>query len=810
MGGLKLKSLLLCATISCVPAITVAQEAGADGDIIVTARKRDETSLQVPVVLTAVSGAELERRAIVSLDTLARIVPQLQIGASGGSVQGGHVGIRGISGSEANPLADQAVSFNIDGVQVARSTVRRMSEMDIGQVEVLKGPQALFFGKNSPAGIISIRSADPTEQFQAKAKLGYETYAREWRGEGFVSGPITDTLGARLALFGTTQQGWFKNDLDGSNEFRTGPSRLPKSEEWAVRGTLKWEPTDRFDARFKISYNALDDVGMANTLERTNCPQGVPQNGGGPENCKLDGRGSILQIGKFLGTLNPAFITKDGNNFMELKQALISHEMNFALSDKFSLTSLTGYYYLDQRWGDNFSGGWNPATVLASAGSFGTKEFSQELRLKSDLEGPVNFLVGAYYQKSNTFIEQNTFLGLQPNLAGVNPTQINAYKVRQKGEGYSGFGQLILTPVDKIEVTAGGRYSFERKRLTVVEQANLFPPRPGPVPLEEVPFDPLFPRANSWNDFSPEVTISYRPTSDLNIFANYKQGFLSGGFAGGATNFAANDVRYDQQNIEGFEGGVKARLFDGAVRTNLALYRYVITGMQITTVVNDLQSGAPVQRVINAGKSVSKGIEADISYKTPLDGLTLRGAVGYNDAKYSRFTATCYTSQTQEQGCNAGIPTSTVINGETYLTFPLQDLSGHQVLRAPKWSGTVGASYDQDINSTLRIGFDADLNFSSSFDGASTASPAARQDAFRLLDLSARLGQQDDSWEVALIGRNLTNQFYSFRRGDMPITGSGTGRAENDPRGRVEPDSVAAAVARGREVMLQLTVRFGQ
>jgi iron complex outermembrane recepter protein len=156
-------------------------------EITVTARERDETLIDVPVVVTAVSGQALQQRGVTNLDGIARLVPQLLIGNQSGSVQGGNISIRGIAGPDSNPFGDQAVSFNIDGVQIAKGFVRRMADTDIAQVEVLKGPQALFFGKNSPAGIVSIRTADPTDTFEAKATVGYETEASEFRTEAFVA-----------------------------------------------------------------------------------------------------------------------------------------------------------------------------------------------------------------------------------------------------------------------------------------------------------------------------------------------------------------------------------------------------------------------------------------------------------------------------------------------------------------------------------------------------------------------------------------------------------------------------------------------
>lgn len=147
-------------------------------EIIVTARKRAESQLDVPVALTAVSGETLQTRGIFTVDALTKLAPSVKIADAGGVPQGGILTIRGFSGPENVITTDQAVSFNVDGVQVARASVRRMAQMDIASIEVLKGPQALFYGKNSPAGVISVNTADPTDEFEMKASLGYEFVGR--------------------------------------------------------------------------------------------------------------------------------------------------------------------------------------------------------------------------------------------------------------------------------------------------------------------------------------------------------------------------------------------------------------------------------------------------------------------------------------------------------------------------------------------------------------------------------------------------------------------------------------------------------
>ncbi|MBZ9649886.1 TonB-dependent receptor [Sphingobium sp. 3R8] len=779
------------AIISCVGLVSVApaaaqgggtHDAVSAGDIVVTARKRDETSLSVPVVVSAVGGAELQQRGIASLDGLATIVPALMIGSTGGSVQGGNVVIRGLAGADSNPFADQAVSFNVDGVQVARANIRRMAEMDTAQIEVLKGPQALFFGKNSPSGIISIRSADPTATFQAKASLGYEFNARELRGEGFVSGPLTDTLGARLAVYASGMRGWMDNEASGATgiyaPYAPDSKHLPRSRDFATRGTLKWEPNDRFNAQLKVSYARVNDTGLLSSQEKIDCPGGGPAQGGGPEDCRPNGHMARLNLGPVLGTLAPEF--GNGEPYFRQRQVLVSHEMNYDLTDTLSLTSVTGYYWLKARFADDFNLAYDRNAALAATIGFGTSEFSEELRLTSDFDGMVNFMVGGFYQKSKTYSGAESFIGL------VTPRQINNYFLRQNGEAFSVFGQAMIKPIDVIEISVGGRYSHEKKALPVVNSGLGLGEPPA------VPINPLFPRKDKWNNFSPEFTVSYRPTDKLTVFASYKKGFLSGGFNAGSTNFNS-DLRFDQQLIKGFESGIKASLLDGMLRTNLSAYSYKVAGLQITT--SETTDNGNIQRVTNAGKVSVKGFEFDATLRTRV-GLTLRGAVAYNDGTYDRFSIGCYRGQTQALGCNAGAPSAAGI-------YSTQNLDGARLVKAPKWTGSAGVGYETTINDTLRFGANVDTSFSSGYFSDATNKPASWQDNYGMLDANIRLATADDRYEIALIGRNLTDKYYVQRTLDSPLGGSAPGGLTG-----VLADT-QGSVNRGRQIMLRLTARYG-
>jgi iron complex outermembrane recepter protein len=212
-----IKPLLMTATAlgSMLPfSSALAQSAPAsrvdESEIIVTARKRQESILKVPVTTTVMSEVQLERRQIKTLTDVSRYAVGLKLGL--GSVETGSlVSIRGFGTNATDPGVDQSVSLNLDGLQLTQGMSYNVGTFDMQQVEVLKGPQALFFGKASPAGVVSIRTNDPGDRFQVIGRTGYEFVANEWRNELILSGPVSETLGLRLATSYGHFGGFFKN-----------------------------------------------------------------------------------------------------------------------------------------------------------------------------------------------------------------------------------------------------------------------------------------------------------------------------------------------------------------------------------------------------------------------------------------------------------------------------------------------------------------------------------------------------------------------------------------------------------------------
>ena len=262
-----------------------AQDDG--GEIVVTARKRAETLIEVPVSVTAFSAAQLDDMAIDSFADLSAAAPNLTVSQVSGGL-GGSIHLRGVGTSAgSNASFEQTVAVNIDGVQLSRGSALRLGQIDMNRIEILRGTQALFFGKNSPAGVISITSQDAGDQFEVMLRAGYEANANERMLDAVVSGPLTETLRARVTLSTNEMDGWMDNQAPDvaaaanalvPNAVYAPIDEGPQQFFWMARGSLNWEPTSTFDVRAKLSMAELDGPGFQQgPNQRFFCPMGTPQ-----------------------------------------------------------------------------------------------------------------------------------------------------------------------------------------------------------------------------------------------------------------------------------------------------------------------------------------------------------------------------------------------------------------------------------------------------------------------------------------------------------------------------------------------------
>ena len=756
----------------------------ADGDIIVTARKREETLINVPVAVSALNAADINRYQATDLTKIAQLVPQVIIAKTGGGGAGASFAIRGVGSSALDSGIEQTVSVNIDGLQVSRGRLATQGFFDVQQVEVLKGPQALFFGKNSPGGVISLRTNGATKTFQAYARAGYEFNADERYIEGAISGPISDTLGFRVALRADKMDGYLTNVAGplvlpsdpGFIRPGAGSRKSPSNREFLGRITLDWNPTDNFHAVLKVFGSDLKNNGeTANNEVKCNAPP--PQTLDLPTgtyvsdpygDCKLNGIRSSTALPEGRAVNYPR--SRDGRPYTDYKSILTSLTMDYTLGNA-KLTSVTGYYKYNNGSFDNFD-----FSAVGAVWGFNqdiSSAFSQELRLGTTFDGPINFVVGGYFESS----KRNTLGNGMIASVGLDPVTGRydnwSLITNNKGKTYSLFGQAIWNIMPNLELAGGVRWTRETKSVLVENTYvhSIFAGF-GIVNPAGVQLNGRFRDSN----FSPEATLTWHPTTRTTLYAAYKTGYKSGGFSNPSilsNGQTIQDLSFNPEKAKGGEIGAKGKFVDNRLTLNAAVYNYKFTGLQLTSFDADTVAFS----IRNAAAARTKGVEVDANFAVN-EKLTLRGAVGYNRARYLNFAgAPCYTAETAAEGCVGGV----------------QDLSGTQLVRAPAWNVNGGASYDTPVTRGANLGLSVDGRYTTGYWMQENQNPLGYQKGFFLLSASVRVHEADDRWEVAVIGRNLTNKYYGVGSQDKTFAPT---------------NEVTVSMGRPREVALQGTVRF--
>jgi iron complex outermembrane receptor protein len=808
-------------------------------EVTVTARKRNERLLDVPISANALSGATLDRYATTDIQNVSQQVPQVDI-SHAASGNGAIITIRGIGSASVDASIEQEVTVNIDGVPISRGRVIQQAFFDQQAVEILKGPQALYFGKNSPAGVISITSTSPHDTFGGYARFGYETEARQIMGEFAVDLPVSDTLKARVAFRASDMQGGYTRGVGGPvtdpNQLPTAISGLygpaagglfpkttyqplpgspfknyPGTTQQVGRLTLQWTPTDRFDGTLKVLAANYQDHGDSMAGRMFSCGPLTSKPASldlyqifltGAPKVVVDPYGScnIKDKVNSYGTLPPSYAanypgSKGGRTFTEVVSYLGSLTLNYHLSDHVALTSVTGYYKYREFQYSNYD-----ETVFDIASGQNNEyntSFSQELRTATSFEGPLNFTGGVFYSHDDRKFVQSGMVAYTPPDPATGQTNTFGSLDLFKTATYSAFAELNLKLPHNVEIAGGARYTEEQKKGdTGTTYLSLF----GQLINLASPVGKRIAGEFTDHNVSPQVTMSWHPSPNVLIYGAYKEGFKSGGFSAPAVipaNATPENQKFGLETAKGGEIGLKAADVLPGLTGDLTAYQYTHYGLQLTA-FNATTTSYFTQ---NAASATIKGVEANLNYAPPsLPEISLRASVGYNHARYDRFpTAQCWTGQ----------PTATIVNGAAvpattgtnpifipfangrYCIGGVQDLSGRPLARAPDWSVIAGASWDHPLGGRWTLGVTADTRYSTGYYLSTNDSPFAYQHAFQTLNLSVRLYSKD--WEFAVIGRNVTDKAYAVLGGDKPLG---------------LPGEVLAGVGEPRTITLQVSHPF--
>ena len=757
-------TLCMSAALSLLSAPQI--EAAVLEETMVTARKRSESLQDTPVAIQVIGNEQIESLAAQDLSRIVESVNNVDV-TPGSSGAGGNFRIRGISASSADAGIESSVTVNIDGVQTGRGHIARIPMFDLQSVQVLKGPQALYFGKDSPAGVIAVTSALPTDEFEMRVQLSYENEAEETILDGYISGPLTETLNGRLAIRLSDSNGWIDNQaqfLENSDGHLVpfepydfpGAKTTPGAEEnYSARLTLDWQPSDSFRATARLLNNNIHSEGF-NASDLAECGALGPSVAmfGAPApvldpyaNCKLDRKashGSLPQ--EIADNWHPSpmiDMTSDGRLFATLDTWLASLNLEWQ-RDWGVINSVTGYYAYDY----NELGNFGSLTLGSNFLGFHPEDhdqWTQELRFLTQFDGPFNIMGGVYYEtfdRERTTATKIASIGFDP-ITGYS----NSATVIQNTEGdtYSAFGEVTWDISDTWTLSAGARYTHDEKEGEqyssyvhyILVAAGIFSPA-----------NTLIDADFTDDQVSPEVTLTWQPSEDLTVWGAYKTGYKSGGFSVPAvltSNFTSESSLFDPEEAEGFELGFKSMLMDRRVRFNATAYYYEFTDLQVTVLDTETTSFT----IDNAAASTTYGIEFDAQYLVS-ENLSLRAEAGYNIAEYDEFPAAqCYRNQP------VGPNECTDINGDG--KGDSQDLAGERWDMSPKLAGSLGFDYSRPLGNDWLLHIAGEGIYTGDMITSSVHLPEAESDDF--WRVNARIGLvMGGKWEFALIGRNLTDE----------------------------------------------------
>ena len=754
-------------TTDTVTPATTGATAGGD-DILVTARRREESLLDVPIAVTAFSGAQLERTGASDITDITNSTPNVTLEVSRGTNSTLTAFIRGVG--QQDPVAgfEAGVGLYLDDVYLNRPQAAVLDIFDVERIEVLRGPQGTLYGRNTIGGAVKYvtRRLGDTPELRLRG-----TYGSFDQADGVISGsvPIGDGTIKIGGAFARLSRGGFGTNLT------TGQDNYNK-DVWAGRATIQIEPSD--SAFFRITGDYTRDLS--------------------------DPRGGHRLITSF-ATRAPVLA-----NVYDSRGGLVSPRQDIRaygfsgfgeikLTDAVTFRSITAYRKDDSATPIDFDA--LPAVDVDVPAFYNNEQFSQELQVLVETGG-LSGLIGAYYlnAKSRTVFDVRLPSTVTALTFGNVATDTGAL-----------FADFTYDFAERFSVSAGARYTWDKRTSQI--QRNVFL---GPSPFFGGTTNPIvrqtdFRGSADFKQFTPRASISFKPTPDHNLYASYAKGFKGGGFDPRGVGTAAPDfngngitgaggdqadiyrfLSFLPEKVDSYELGYKAALFDRRLRIALAAFRADYTDVQVPGSVGATVGGIQtfVGVTTNAGKARFQGVEfeGNLTERDALiagDAITLGVAVGYLDAKYLRFI--------DARGID-------VANRRAVQNTPRWTLSETLGYSVPVGSGSVNAS--------------TTLSFRDRSQQFELRTPGLDQPAFALWDASLVYSAEGDRFSIGIHGRNLTNKRYVVSGYNFLAQNPDTGAFLLNPAGnRISTlggeGVLTAYYGNPRQVFATATVKFG-
>lgn len=723
--------------------------AQVDGDIVVTARKREERLQDVPISITAATGDKLEQMGISNVTELDSITPGLNSSVAVGFVS---YYLRGVGSSTTIPGVENAVATYIDGVYIARPTSALQQLQNLERVEVLRGPQGTLFGRNATGGLVNIVTRKPSDTFEGSLRLTLAN-AAVVEGTGYISAPLADSVAASIAVAGRHQgNGYGTNLTDGSDLYAT--------DYINVRGQLKIDLSDSLSLLLTGYYNFTDSsVSAAFSIPAGARP--ATANGGvltdgttvGPARFTTAPRdkfanGSPLEkLRDYGGSLT---ITNDWDA-VSLTSITAWNRSIGSIGSDFDLTDAIGWARAFAGAGavNNPAGTPTPAPTSAFAVTYKFPYFlSQELRLASNGDSRFDWVAGLYgqhnqdaYSPIRTYNSATAVLSWEDRGQLARPGFSQALIGQVTNKAYAIFAQGTYSVNDQFDLTAGIRYNYEKKDFLGQVYAINAAGTTATLALER--------RASEhWERPTWNITGTYHFTPDAMFYASYNRGFRSGVFN---TSAPTSTVPIAEEVIDAYEVGVKTSWLGGNLVLNASVYNYDYQDLQFL-IISPTTGTAVLQ---NAGGAKIRGIDFEMSAR-PFEGVNLFANLSLIDSKYSEFDN--YIARVPQIDAQ-GRPTGGTIN-------QLTPVVGNDLLQTPPFSLSAGGSIRRPIGSG---GVSYELASDVTWKGRYYLNPeqTITQPSYATVNasLTFRIPSGAQNYSVALWARNLTDH-------DVIISGS--------------------------------------
>lgn len=702
------------------------EQASASSDhgdeIIVTARKRAEALQDVPVAVSAISGLELDKRGIATARDLFAATPGLFFSQSGQrqNEEQFYLTIRGVGSS---PVVEPSVGLFVDGVYIP-SLGWTADFLDLERVEILRGPQGAIFGRNTEGGAVNIITRKPDDQLRGRLAVEGASF-NSFKASAAVAGPLADKVFAGIAGFASTTDGYMRNDTRGEHQ--------DNRDRFGGRFTLRALPGDTTELilsadyiRSKGRFDAYGDA-VANQQVTVVDPQAPAAQ-----------RGTFSRSHALAGRRYTSF--GNDENRVESRNYGFGLTLNADLGFA-DLTSISGYRNV--RSADSYDNDGVATATSTNAATTRQSILSEELRLSGG--DRFEWLAGAYGFSEK--LSQDRLSRLVSGLTGGpitgDPFGFVDDRVRIKRDGLAVFGQATYHATDRLELTVGARYSYEkvdqRPNLRVRVQVPAVPP-PGVVPTI-VDVANNMRQKKSFEGFSPSGSISYHATDDLLLYASVATGFKSGGFTKEIPNTPLQNAALDNETSLNYELGLKGDLAGGAVRLNAALFYTEIKDQQLATRIELAPgTGVYIPSTLNVGKGHAQGFEIETTIR-PTGALKFVGSLSYTKTEFDDYIASPATA-----------------------TAPAYDRAGQAFPEVPKWLAYAAVDYRIDLGGDVSLTPMVSWRHTGSkYVGQGNASiPFITIDSYDIFDAQIELAA--GPWTVTGFVRNLSDKYYFVNR----------------------------------------------